>query len=130
MKRYSAEYVNQLGLSFFQRVEDRGDVWILRMRGALDRHTLPGVLRFREDLVEATGPFDRHLLIDLARVTHVDSVAVAALLVSLSNLQASHRRLGLVHASKAFLDILDVFKYTSLFAIYDDEEEALARLRG
>jgi anti-anti-sigma factor len=128
MERYSAEHVDRMGLPFFERVEERGDLWILRLRGAVDRHTLPAILRFREDLIATIGPFDRHLLIDLRRVTHVDSAAVAALLMSMSNLQTTHRRLGLVHAPQELLDILDVFKYTSLFHLYDDETEAVRSL--
>jgi anti-anti-sigma factor len=127
-ERYTAEYINQLGLPFIERVEDRDDVRIVRVKGVIDRHTLPAILAFRERVVRAADRQDRHIVMDMAHVTRVDSAAVAVLLMTLAELQQEGRRLGMIHTTEEMLNILSVFEYTDLFEIYDSEEAALASL--
>lgn len=125
---YSPEWITQQGLPWIHGVEDRANVRIVRAKGVIDRHVLPAILAFRQRAMRAPSRQDRHMVMDMERITRVDSAAVAVLLMTLHELQQEGRRLALINVSEEILNILSVFEYVDLFEIYDTEEAALASL--
>jgi anti-anti-sigma factor len=86
---------------------------------------VPEMLKIKKQL-EKIGDSNKHeVLIDFSKVTHVDSAAIAVLLIKLSELKRHDKKLGLIHVNKQIKTMLDIFKTGELFVIFDSEEAAL-----
>lgn len=93
--------------------------------GEIDLCTSPAM---REALNEAAQKSDR-IIIDLTRVTFLDSSGMAAMVEALN--RNHHRQRGtlcLVGASGLVLRALEVTDLTRLFPIYESREEAACQL--
>jgi anti-sigma B factor antagonist len=129
MHRISFNSINLLHLPFIDRFEEVGNVRILRFKGSIDRTTLPEILKIKK-VLERQGDLNKNnVIIDFKKITHVDSAAIAALLIELAELKQHDKKLGLVNVTEELKIMLDIFKAGKLFMIFDSEEAALQSFR-
>ena len=95
---------------------------ILTLSGPLGFESVPGFLK----AVRAeTAPV---VILDLSRVTFVDSAGVGALIQAYVSFKGASRRLGIVGASQQVLAVLEITRVKNLFAIFSSLNEAAERL--
>ena len=112
-------------LSLGERDED-GAV-VLAVGGELDVAAAPGFSERLNDVIRL-----RHgdLVVDLRRVTFVDSTGLAVLLNALRRLTRARRRMAVVIGDGAVKRAFEVTRLHWTFDVFDDIEDALARSRG
>jgi anti-sigma B factor antagonist len=99
-------------------------VTVLAVGGELDVSAAPGMSSELNDIIRA-GKGD--VVVDLTRVTFVDSTGLAVLLNALRRLTRARRRMGLVIGTGAVLRAFEVTRLNWTFDVFDDVESALAR---
>jgi anti-anti-sigma factor len=129
MTQRSFDSINRLNLPFIETFEEVSNVRILRFKGSLDSKTVPEILKLKHQLEKYGDINKNNVLIDFKKVTHIDSAAIAALLIRLSELQHHDKKLGLINVTEQLKILLDIFKTNELFIIFDSEEAALESLR-
>jgi len=70
------------------------------------------------------------VLLDLARVTHIDSSGLGELISSHVTLNNKGGALKLIHLTERLRELMTVTKVLPVFEVYDDEPEALASFLG
>jgi anti-anti-sigma factor len=105
--------------------EDFGDVTVVRFKvpGVLDEDIVRAVFDPLSSLVAAIGR--RHLVLNLATVPSLPSVAVGKLVLLNRQAQAAGGRLALCNLSPTVAQTLDSMALTDLFSIHADEQEAV-----
>jgi anti-anti-sigma factor len=125
MTGISFDSVNLLHLPFVDKFEEIRHVRILRFKGAIDTDILPDILKLKNKLEKHGDIKKNNVLIDFKKITHVDSAAIAVLLILLSELKEHDKKLGLINVTEELKNMLDIFKAGKVFMIFDSEEEAL-----
>ena len=115
-------------LPFIDTFEEIRNVRILRFKGSIDSSIVPEILKIKKQLAKHGDINKNNVLIDFKKVTHVDSAAIAVLLIRLSELKRHDKKLGLINVTKQLKILLDIFKTGELFIIFDSEEAALESL--
>ncbi len=67
---------------------------------------------------------NKHVLVDLSAVSYIDSSGVASLVEGLQYANKNSLRFGLVGASRAAMQVLQLAKLDQVFTIYDSINEA------
>ncbi len=101
--------------------EEQGRL-VLKLEGEVDLEHSPAVRKLLLDAVARR----RHVLVDLARVSYIDSSGIACLVEAL---QAAHKNgmaLGLVAVSQRVLRVLSLARLDKVFPIHLDLATALA----
>jgi anti-anti-sigma factor len=129
MVRLSFDKINQLNLPFIDTFEEIGNVRILRFKGSIDSTVLPKILKIKDQMIRQKDINKKNVIIDFKKITHVDSAALGALIIRLSELKRHHKELGLINVTDEMRHMLDIFKTDKYFLIFDSEKAALERLR-
>lgn len=103
--------------------EERGGWLVVRVSGELDLSGADAFRREVDGLVERTGL--RRVLLNLRRVTFVDSTGLGAILGRLRRLQAVGGSLRLVLPAAPTRALLAAAGLDRVLAVYRSEEEAL-----
>ncbi len=100
----------------------KGDIVILEIVGEIDLYNAPEIKDIIGKLIE-----DRcyNVIIDLEKVSYIDSSGIGALISSLSNLKKYHGGLKIINVYASVRKVFELTKLTSFFEIYDSEEEAV-----
>jgi anti-sigma B factor antagonist len=119
-------------MSFFRISEDAsgrdGDVLVLVAGGEIDFAASP---QLRERIAEELGAGSRRLVLDLSRVTFLDSTAIGVLVGAAMRLREhGGGSLAVVceEENKHVLRTFDIAGVTSMVALYTSREEALSAL--
>ena len=128
MTKISFNSINRLNLSFVDKFEEVRNVRILRFKGSIDSTILPDILKMKKQMEKHGDINNNNVLIDFKKITHVDTAAIAALLIELSELKKHDRKLGLINVTEKVKNMLNIFKADKLFFIFDSEEAALESL--
>jgi len=108
-------------------IEDGGRMLLVRVEGELDAYTAP---MFRHAL-EPHDPAARQVVIDLSRVTLLDSSGLASLIGLRNRAVAGGRSLGLVCPQRELRNLLGITGLRPSFAVGEDlarVQTALAEL--
>ena len=124
-----SEEINQLNLPFLDKMEIKDNVRILRLKGVMDHDTLPKILKIREELTTGHDRNALNILLDFEKVTDVDSSAIAVLSVRLDELKENQHVMGLINVPEKLSSLLDIFKESSHFQLFDSEQKALEDLK-
>jgi anti-sigma B factor antagonist len=100
-----------------------GDVVVFVLHGEVDLHVAPEV---RERLNLAADAGAERIVVDLARVTFLDSMALGVLLGVLKRLQALGGALTLVVAGPELRRIFEITLLDEVFPLAKTRQEALA----
>ena len=115
----------QGSVSVSERHED--GVTVLTVGGELDVAAAPVFSEKLNDVIRLTAG---DIVVDLQRVSFVDSTGLAVLLNALRRLTRARRRLGVVIGSGAVKRAFEVTRLHWTFDVFDDVEAALARSRA
>jgi len=99
--------------------------WVVAVTGELDIATVPGL---RDALTEATERGITEVVVDLSRVTFVDSVAVGAILRAKQRLGPTGRMAVVVPSQSYAGVIFDVVGVRSIVDVCEARAAAVARV--
>ncbi len=102
------------------RKDDDG-ITILSIDGEIDLYNAPDIKDIVNKLVEEKK---MKVIIDLDKVTYIDSSGIGALISSLSNLKKNQGRLKVCNVSGSVHKIFTLTKLTNFFELYDSLEDA------
>ncbi len=105
-----------------QTVEKSGAV-IIEITGEIDLYNVPDL---KESIQKLISDQKFKVIINLAKVTYIDSSGIGALIFGLSSLKKHNGGMRIVHVSGSVRKVFELTKLTTFFEIYDSEEEALA----
>jgi len=98
------------------------DVVILDIAGEIDLYNAPEIKDIINGLIEEQK---FNVIINLEKVTYIDSSGIGALISSLSNLKKYQGGLKIINVYASVRKVFELTKLTSFFDIYNSEEEAL-----
>jgi anti-sigma B factor antagonist len=104
--------------------EDNGEVTVLRMEGKLMGG--PDADEFRKTLKDLLSTDRKKILVDMGKVSWVNSTGLGILISGYTTLQNSGGTLKLLHVNKRIDQIFMVTKLNTIFESFDDETRALA----
>lgn len=101
---------------------EKGGRLVLTLEGEIDLERSPAVRKLLLDAVARR----RHILVDLAQVSYIDSSGIACLLEALQATQKNGFALGLVAVSQRVMRVLSLARLDKIFPIHPDLPTALA----
>jgi anti-sigma B factor antagonist len=96
---------------------------VLQLEGEIDLHVSPEVAESLQNMV-ANKP--KLLVVDLAKVTYMDSSGLAVLIEGMQNVQEYEGRFALVNVQESVQHIFEIARLDQVFQIFPDVESALA----
>jgi len=100
-------------------------VGLVELSGEVDLYTAP---RFKEDLVGLIETGAEAIVIDLSRVTFIDSTALGVIIGGVKRLRERDGRLIIVAGSRPVVRILGITGLDQVLTVFDTRDEALAAL--
>lgn len=104
----------------------KDDVVILDISGEIDLYNAPEIKDIINSLIEEKK---FNVIINLEKVTYIDSSGIGALISSLSNLKKYQGGLKIINVFASVRKVFELTKLTSFFEIYDSEEAAIESFR-
>ena len=101
----------------------KGDIAILVIVGEIDLYNAPEIKDVINKLIEERN---YNVIIDLEKVSYIDSSGIGALISSLSNLKKYQGGLKIINVYASVKKVFELTKLTSFFEIFDTEEAAVA----
>jgi anti-sigma B factor antagonist len=80
----------------------------------------------RELVREQLGKGTKHLLLNLADVTYIDSSGIGELVSGFTTVSNQGGKLKLLNLTKKVHDLLQITKLYTVFDVYDDEAKAIS----
>lgn len=109
-------------MKIYQRIE--GDVHILEVEG---RITIgEGDVMMREAIMGLLNAGQKKILLNMARVSYMDSSGVGELLSCYTQVTEGGGNFKLLNISKKIQNLLHIAQILSVFEYFNDEEKALA----
>ena len=99
-----------------------GDVVMLDIAGEIDLYNAPEIKDIISKLIEEQK---YNVIINLEKVSYIDSSGIGALISSLSNLKKYQGGLKIINVYASVRKVFELTKLTSFFEIYDSEDKAL-----
>jgi anti-sigma B factor antagonist len=84
-----------------------------------------GCTQLRELVREQLGKGTKHLLLNLADVTYIDSSGIGELVSGFTTVSNQGGKLKLLNLTKKVHDLLQITKLYTVFDVYDDEAKAV-----
>ncbi len=98
------------------------NVNILDIDGEIDLYNAPTL----KDIIRKNIEEQKYnIIINLDKVSYIDSSGIGALISSLSNLKKYQGGLKIINVTGSVKKVFELTKLTSFFEIYDSEAEAL-----
>jgi len=98
---------------------------LVELSGEVDLYTAP---RFKTDLLELIETGVDTVVVDLSRVTFIDSTALGVIIGGVKRMRERDGRLVIVAGSRPVVRILDVTGLDKVLTVFDTRDEALAAL--
>ncbi len=105
---------------------DVEDVTTLDIEGEIDLYNAPEIKDIINQLIEDQK---YNVIINLEKVSYIDSSGIGALISSLSNLKKYQGGLKIINVYASVRKVFELTKLTSFFEIYDAESEAFASFK-
>ena len=109
-------------MEIFQR--EKNSVVILDIQGEIDLYNAPEIKSTIRSLIDETKC---HVIINLEKVSYIDSSGIGALISSLSNLKKFRGDMKIVNVLASVRKVFELTKLISFFEIYDSEDEAVSK---
>ena len=100
---------------------DGNDYIILELDGEVDLSCSPDA---RKQILDCLGKA-RHLLVDLSKVTYIDSSGVASLVEGYQTAKKKSLKFGLISVSEPAMNVLQLARLDKVFPIHGSLEERL-----
>ncbi|MFH1190235.1 MAG: STAS domain-containing protein [Candidatus Omnitrophota bacterium] len=105
------------------RSEMKDGTAVCYVDGEIDINTSPGLKKSFDKLIAAKTP---KIVVNLSKVTYVDSSGLATLVEILKNMRTYGGRLRLSNMSQKIKSLFEITKLEKLFEIMADEQEAVS----
>lgn len=79
----------------------------------------------RERIVEVANQKRLNLILNLKRVEFIDSTGLGTMVMSFTTIQKLGGALKLLNLSKRHIELLILTKLTTIFEVFDDEQDAI-----
>jgi anti-sigma B factor antagonist len=103
-------------------IRELDKIVVLDINGEIDLYNAPEIKSKISDLMESAK---NDIIINLEKVSYIDSSGIGVLISSLSNLKKTGGSLKIINVFASVRKVFELTKLTSFFDIYDSEEEAL-----
>ena len=102
---------------------EKEGITILDLKGPLTAGQAATALRdaLRTNLAGGS----KKVILNLAEVEHIDSTGLGAMVMCFTGLRKSAGRLVLLHLNRRHLELLVLTKLSTVFEIFDDEQQAV-----
>ncbi len=101
-------------------------VTLLDISGEIDLYNAPEIKDIIAKLIEEQK---YNVIINLEKVSYIDSSGIGALISSLSNLKKYQGSLKIINVYASVKKVFELTKLTSFFEIFDSEDQALATFK-
>jgi anti-sigma B factor antagonist len=101
--------------------QDLGNAVLVQVSGEVDMSNSPTV---RETLIDLTNKKSQAILVDLKRVTYMDSSGIATLVEGLQETNSYGGKFRLVSLSPKVQQVFDLARLTDVFDIFTDVAKA------
>ena len=115
---------------YLDTIEDRGNLFLVRLKGDIDMNILGSNREHMTQVIEAMNLYTKNILVDFKKVTHTDSATVAALMGRLLDIQKYNHRIALVSIPDGLKKLIEILKVQHNFTIYDNETLAIQSFAG
>lgn len=105
------------------KIETKNGLAVCYVDGEIDINTAPGVKKSFDKLISSKTP---KIIVNLAKVTYVDSSGLATLVEILKNMRSYGGKLRLSNMSAKIKSLFEITKLEKLFEIIATEEEAIS----
>ncbi|MDD5423369.1 MAG: STAS domain-containing protein [Candidatus Omnitrophota bacterium] len=105
------------------KIESKNGLTVCNVDGEIDINSSPAIKKSFDKLLSQKTP---KIVINLTKVTYVDSSGLATLVETLKNMKAYGGRLRLTGLSPKIKSLFEITKLEKLFEIMADEEEAIS----
>ncbi len=96
---------------------------VLPLEGEIDLHVSPNVTASLRMMIEKKP---KQLIVDLSRVTYIDSSGLAALIEGMQNAEEYGGKFALAGLQETIRTIFEIARLDQVFQIFPDVDEALA----
>lgn len=107
------------------KTEAVDDIRVLKIRGEVDLYSSPQVRKAIMTLTQQKSPI---ILIDLARVSYMDSSGIATLVEGLQQASKYKGKFAVVNLRSAVREVFELSRLDKVFDIFENQDEALAKL--
>jgi anti-sigma B factor antagonist len=104
-------------------IENKNGLTVCHIEGEIDINTSPGIKKSLDKLLQSKTP---KIIVNLSKVTYVDSSGLATLVEILKNMRSYGGRLRLTNLSPKVKSLFEITKLEKLFEIMTDEQEAIS----
>jgi anti-sigma B factor antagonist len=103
--------------------KEQESIILLEINGEIDLYNAPEIKETINKLIEEKK---YKIIINLAKVSYIDSSGIGALISSLSSLRKYQGGLKILHVSGSVRKVFELTKLMSFFEIFESEAEAIA----
>ncbi len=103
--------------------EVANNIIILDINGEIDLYNAPEI---KENIKGHMESGKVNIIINLDKVSYIDSSGIGVLISSLSNLKKAGGALKIINVYASVRKVFELTKLTSFFDIYDNENDAVA----
>ncbi len=103
-----------------------GEIVVFDITGEIDLYNAPEI---KEKIKEEMNKNKVNIIINLDKVTYIDSSGIGVLISSLSNLKKVGGALKLINVYASVRKVFELTKLTSFFDIYDSEADAITSFK-
>lgn len=105
------------------KIDNKNGLTVCCIDGEIDINTSPDIKKAFDKLISKKTP---KIIVNLSKVSYVDSSGLATLVEILKNMRVYGGRLRLTNLSPKIKSLFEITKLEKLFEIMSDEEEALS----
>ncbi|EQA38740.1 STAS domain protein [Leptospira broomii serovar Hurstbridge str. 5399] len=105
---------------------ESGNIVILDINGEIDLYNAPEIKDVIAKLIEEQKYYT---IINLEKVSYIDSSGIGALISSLSNLKKYQGGLKIINVAGSVRKVFELTKLTSFFEIFDNEADAVGAFK-
>lgn len=105
---------------------EAGEIVIFDITGEIDLYNAPEI---KEKIKDEMNKNKVNIIINLDKVTYIDSSGIGVLISSLSNLKKVGGALKLINVYASVRKVFELTKLTSFFDIYDSEADAIGSFK-
>lgn len=113
---------------YLERIDSFEKLDIVRLKGRLDHEMIP-IVESRIKTNRAAGStIDKNVVLDFARVEHVDSALIASHVIHLKEYQEKGFTIAFLNVTNEWQALVEIFKENEKFKVYVSEDQAIKDL--
>jgi anti-sigma B factor antagonist len=105
------------------KIETKNGLTVCHVEGEIDINSYPGIKKSFDKVLSSKTP---KIIVNLSKVTYVDSSGLATLVEILKNMRSYGGRLRLTNLSSKVKSLFEITKLEKLFEIMADEQDAIS----